>query len=131
MVVTSSREGNVHPTIVGAGPSSPAKGLGMGKSQRMVSLSRLKPRVSVNLDGRCRGANRGMQDKRDITNGATHASDRLIAIGKKTRSGAKVANEVTRAMNVPQAAGQGRCQASQQGPHKPKMQDGCQHQEFR
>ena len=95
MAATSSNEGNVVPTLVGAGVENAAKGSGMSGGKRAASQSPAKPRISANLDGRQRGPKRSVQNGPGVAAGATTTSGKPPAIGKKTRSGGKAANKVS------------------------------------
>ena len=58
MAATSSNEGNVFPTLVGARVENAAKGSGMSGGKRAASQSPTKPRISSNPDGRQHGPER-------------------------------------------------------------------------
>ena len=66
-----------------------------------MSLSPPKPRISSNLDGRRSGPGHAVRNEPDVAAGATSASDKPPATGKKTQSRVKAANEASRATNVP------------------------------
>ena len=95
MAATSSNEGNFVLTLVGARVENAAKGLWMSGGKRAASQSPTKPRISSNLDGRRRGPERSVRNGPGVVAAATRVSGKPHAIGKKTRSGGKAANEVS------------------------------------
>ena len=101
LVTTSSNEVNIAPKIVGYGSQDTAKGSGMSGGKRSASLSPPKPRISSNLDGRQSGPGHAVQIEPDVVAGATSASDKPPATGKRTRSRVKAANKASGAKNVP------------------------------
>ena len=95
MAAKSSNEGNVVPTLVGARVKNAAKGSGMSGGKRTASQLPTKPRISSNLDGRQCGPKRSVRNGPGVVAAATRVSGKPHAIGKKTQSGAKAANEVS------------------------------------
>ena len=95
MAAKSSNEGNVVPALVGARVENAAKGSGMSGGKRAASQSPTKPTISSNLDGRQRGPERSVRNGPGVAAGATITSGKPHAIGKKTRSRGKAANEVS------------------------------------
>ncbi len=89
---------NIRLMIVGAYSSGAERDMGVLGAKRMASLSPLKPRISSNLDGRCRGSSKEAQTRPDRAAGATNESGNQIVIAKKTQ-----ATKVTKMWLEPQA----------------------------
>ncbi len=93
MAATSSNEGVLAPTLVGAGSGNAAKGSGMAGGKKNASLSPPKPRTSSNLGGRRRTLRPESPSKLDIAAGDTRARSR----SNKTRSVASAPERSTKA----------------------------------
>jgi hypothetical protein len=104
MAATSSNEGILAPTLVGAGSGNAAKGSGMAGGKRNASLSPPKPRTSSNLGRCCRTLRPESPSESDITAGDTRARSG----SNKTRSAASALEQSTKALkSLVSPAGQG------------------------